>query len=405
MDKNIPSPTVPAFILGLGVTGLGALRGLSGAGIEVLGFDHNRWPSGRFSWRAKTSRCPNPEVEPGPLLERLLRFAPGDRRPVLIPTTDAFLLFMSRLRSDLGKAFIFSLPTEDIAEAIVDKRRQYPLAERYGLPCPYTLVAENHRALLHRTDQIAFPVFLKPAYSHLWRPVFRNKGLLVQDSVALKQALETVAARRMDVVIQNVVSGPATNHFEVCVYIDQQNRPIAVFTTRKLRQWPIDFGIGTLIESTHHRELEQLSVNFLKVIAFKGTAAIEFKRDVKSGQFFMLEINARLWSDHALARRCGLNFPLITYLDLVGARPQPTTEYPAGVRWLDGANDLWVSLELARRGWIGPTDWLTSLFGTRSFAFLDASDPLPFVWETVKLPYRYLAYLGRKLLQVRESKT
>ena len=85
MDKNIPSPTVPALILGLGVTGLGALRGLSGAGIEVLGFDHNRWPSGRFSWRAKTFRCPNPEVEPGPLLERLLRFAPGDRRPVLIP--------------------------------------------------------------------------------------------------------------------------------------------------------------------------------------------------------------------------------------------------------------------------------------------------------------------------------
>ena len=402
MDLNYPSPTVPAFILGLSVTGLAALRALRRAKIAVLGFDPKRTPPGRFSYRAKTVRCPIPETEPGPLLEHLLRFAPGDRRPVLIPISDAFLLFLSRFRSDLEKAFAFSLPNEDLVEAIVDKRRQYALAERYGVPCPHTLVAENHQALLRSADQIAFPAFLKPAYSHLWAPVFRNKGLLVQDPAVLKQVLETVAARGLDVVIQRIIPGPATNHYEVCVHMDRQSQPIAVFTTRKLRQWPIDFGGGTLIESTHHRELEQLSVDFLKAIAFKGTAAIEFKRDAETGQFFMLEVNARLWSDHALATRCGLNFPLLIYRDLVGPRPQLLTDYPMGVRWLDGARDLWASLTLARRGLIRPTDWLTSLSAIRSFAFFDASDPLPFLWEMVKLPHRFSTYLMRSLLRGRD---
>ena len=122
------SNKVPAFVLGLSVTGLATLRALHQAGIEVLGFDSEKGGPGRFSRYAKTFDAPAPETEADALLEELLRFAPDDCRPVLIPASDAHLLFMSRHRAALEKAFVFSLPGEAVTEAMVDKRLQYALA-------------------------------------------------------------------------------------------------------------------------------------------------------------------------------------------------------------------------------------------------------------------------------------
>jgi D-aspartate ligase len=398
MISKSSSNKVPAFVLGLSVTGLATLRALHQAGIEVLGFDSEKGGPGRFSRYAKTFDAPAPETEADALLEELLRFAPDDCRPVLIPASDAHLLFMSRHRAELEKAFVFSLPGEAVTEAMVDKRLQYVLAKQHGIACPQTIFAEDHQALLRQAQQIAFPVFLKPAQSHLWRPIFHNKRLRLEGLAELERALDKIAPHDLAVTLQRIIPGPATNHFEVCAHMDRRGEALAVFTTRKLRQWSVDFGIGTLLESSRHPELEGLSVAFLKAIGFKGTAAIEFKQDAKTGEFLMIEVNGRLWSDHSLAVHCGINYPLLAYLDLVGPPPQPITDYPKGVRWLDGASDLWASLTLMRQGLLGPMAWLASFSGTRSFAYFDAADPLPFLAETAKVPQRLLAYSMRYIL-------
>jgi len=321
MGLKEPENRAPAFVLGLGVTGLATLRALYKAGVEVSGFGSEKAEPGRFSRRAKTFPAPAPERDGAALRTYLLEAAPRRCRPVLIPTSDAHLLFMSRHRAALETAYLFILPVEEVVEAMVDKRRQVSLALRHGIACPRTLFADDPCALLAMAEDMAFPAFLKPAHSHLWRPVFHNKGLRLETRAELKPALEQADRHDLAVTLQEIVPGPATNHYEVCVCMGQDGEPLAVFTTRKLRQWPVDFGIGTLLESVRQPELERRAVNFLKAIGFKGTAAIEFKKNAENGVFLMIEVNGRLWSDHTLALACGLNYPLLAYLDLLGAPP------------------------------------------------------------------------------------
>jgi predicted ATP-grasp superfamily ATP-dependent carboligase len=377
------------------VTGLATLRALHRAGIEISGFGSKKAEPGRFSRRAKIFSAPSPERDDAALCTYLLASAPRRCRPVLIPTSDAHLLFMSRYRAALETAYRFILPAEEVVEAMVDKRLQVSLALRHGVACPRTLFTDDNCEFLAMAEDMAFPAFLKPAHSHLWWPVFRNKGLLMETWAELEPALQQASRHGLAVILQQIVPGPATNHYEVCVYIGQAGEPLAVFTTRKLRQLPLDFGVGSLIEAVRQPELEHCAVTFLKAIGFKGIAAIEFKKHAESGAFLMIEVNGRLWSDHALALACGLNYPLLSYLDLLGV-PQPVVApYPEGKRWLDGANDLWASITLARRGALGPIDWLKSLSRTSCFAFLDPGDPLPLFWEMAQVPSRLGGYARR----------
>jgi len=81
-----------------------------------------------------------------------------------------------------------------------------------------------------------------------------------------------------------------------------------------------------------------------------------------------------------------------------GDRPADAagTRYPEGLRWLDGANDLWASITLARQGALGPLAWLKSFSRTSCFAFFDPGDPLPFLWETAQIPPLLLGYARRR---------
>ena len=82
----------------------------------------------------------------------------------------------------------------------MDKRRQYPLAERYGMRCSKTLTGENHEALLGKRNEIAYPAIVKPAYSHQWWPIFQNKAIAVENPSELERTLEIVAPSGLAVV-------------------------------------------------------------------------------------------------------------------------------------------------------------------------------------------------------------
>jgi D-aspartate ligase len=52
---------------------------------------------------------------------------------ILFPTSDAFILFLSRNRDKLAEHFDFQLPSESIMELIMNKKSQYMKAEELGM--------------------------------------------------------------------------------------------------------------------------------------------------------------------------------------------------------------------------------------------------------------------------------
>ena len=149
MDRHIKSalnlkPLHCAFVLSLFDTGLGAIRSLGRAGIRVIGLDSNARMPGFESRYCAAKLCPDPVHQPDELVQFLLNEGRQLERPgVLFPASDAFVLFLSRCRDSLKAYFRFALPSPDMLEAIVNKHRQYELAQRVGTPYPQTFYPEN----------------------------------------------------------------------------------------------------------------------------------------------------------------------------------------------------------------------------------------------------------------------
>lgn len=392
--------TSTAFVLGLFDTGLGSIRSLGRAGIPVIGSDSDpRMPG--FKSRYCTARlCPDPIRQPDELVRFLLDEGQRlDEPGILFPTSDAFVLFLSRYRKDLATSFRFALPSEEVLEAIVNKRRQYELAEQVGTPYATTFYPETMEDVRRIKDEVDYPAFIKPYHGHLWRERFggTHKGFKVHAPEELIARFEEILPTDLQVMVQSIIPGPNTNHFKVSAYIGQSGEPLAVFTLRKIRQYPTEFGVGAVVESLRYPELAELGLKFLLGIGYRGIGSIEFKKDERDGGLKMIELNPRLWQQNIHATDCGMNFPLIQYLELTGQHPAPQTEFKERVRWLDAMADFQSFWAYFRRGELSPWTWVRSWIGARSFATFAWDDLGPFF----KANEYGLKYLGAPVYALR----
>jgi predicted ATP-grasp superfamily ATP-dependent carboligase len=389
-----------AFILGMGVNGLGVSRGLGEAGVRVTGVEVAGWAPEFYSRYCERLVCPSPDAEPERVLELLLAQGVRLERPaVLLPTNDAFVRWMSRYRAELQRWFLFALSPPSVVEALVDKWLQHQMAVQAGIPCPQTFHPDSGAEVARIKDLIDYPALLKPCLSHLWAPVFGTKGFRIDSPTDLERRLAEIAPSGLDVIVQAIVPGPNTNYDQVAAYFDDSNRPLALFTHRKIRQYPTDFGLGTLIESVRAPDTEELGARLLERLHYRGMAGIEFKRDARTGGLVLIEVNARLGLKNILGTRCGVNFPLLAYLDLTGQKPAPVTHYREGVRYLVLGKDFRAFLDYHRRGELGALEWVRSVMTARVFPYFAWRDPLPFVMAAGSNLWRRLLHGSKKARQ------
>jgi D-aspartate ligase len=386
-----------AFVLGMGVNGLGVTRSLGEAGIRVTAVDTTRWAPEAFSRYCEPLVCPSPVTEPERVLELLLAEAKRLARPaVLLPASDAFVIFLSRFRAELGRRFLFGLPPPSVSEALVDKWLQHQMAEQIGIPCPRTFHPRSVADLARIQREIDYPAFLKPRLSHLWAPVFRVKGFRIDGPADLERRLAEIAPSGLGVIVQSIVPGPNTNHYIFRAYLDDSKRALGLYVQRKIRQYPTDFGDATMVETLRSPDVVELGVALLQGLHYQGFGAMELKRDARTGELKLIEVNPRLGQNNILATRSGVNLPLLAYLDLTGQKPAPQTEYRVGIRYLVMGKDFRAFLTYYQRGELGPVDWARSVMTARVFPYLDWRDPLPFAMAVMGGLWRRLVYWPKK---------
>jgi predicted ATP-grasp superfamily ATP-dependent carboligase len=173
--------------------------------------------------------------------------------------------------------------------------------------------------------------------------------------------------------------GADSELFWSATYIDADGRPLALWTGRKLRQYPRRFGSSTLAESRWEPTIAQETVDILKAAGHRGLAFAEFKRDGRDGRFKLTEVTAgRTWFPHALVTRSGINLPLIMYRDMLGLDPEVQPAYVQGIKWIHEERDLKTVLRyFIPEGELTVWSWLQSYRGKRVYALAAWDDPKP----------------------------
>jgi D-aspartate ligase len=368
-----------AVVLGMFETGLAVGRSLGRNGIKVLGIDSAK-KVGFYSRYINALICPHPLESEQEFIAFLLRVAAREKmRPALFITSDDFLLPVSRNRKELEQHYLMNLPSPQIIECIADKYRQYTLALNAGISVPETFFVENIDQVLEIADRIPFPAFIKGAEVTLWRKKMgvTSKGFVVNTREELISTFEMVFRRGANGLVQELIPGPDTNHYKSSCYLSRKGEILLAFGLQKIRQQPVGFGFGCLVQSVDYPEMLSLGKDFFSRIGYRGVGSAEFKLDMRDNKLKLIELNPRYWQQNALAEKCGMNFPLMDYMELTDCEPKAILNYRAGIKWVNIYSDIESFREYRQRGGLSFRQWLESLKGEKLLSDLAGDDILP----------------------------
>ena len=326
----------PALVLGSGVNGLGVARSLTRAGVPAWLLDSDDRRPEMYTRAAKPLKIGALHGEP--LVEGLLRLSAArfsGQRPVLLLTQEESVKTISQRRERLAERYRFSLPTQNIVDALQHKNGFQRLAEQFDAPIP-SLVHIQSPANLPALETLRYPVVVKPGerhaeYSRQFKKAYRVES--AEEAVDLVRRILLVMA---DVVVQEWTEGPDSNIHFCLQYLDAHGQVIASFTGRKIRSWPPQVG-GTascMPAPDAHEELSELTARFFQNVGVIGMAGMEYKRDARSGEFRMVEPTiGRTDYQAEVATLNGVNLPYVAYCAELGIAPPASMQTARSLAW------------------------------------------------------------------------
>lgn len=396
-----------AVVFGLFETGLGVIRSLAKAGIEVIGIDHKK-DSGYYSRLAKSYISPHPVKEQEACMQWIAdHFSQYEAKIPVFFTSDDFLSLFSEQRDKLESYFVFNLPPHTLLTQIEDKYKQYLLARKAAIALPLTVpvVSEKDLDKLNATN-FRYPLFIKGLDVLSWRAKVSGsiKGYRIDTVEELTDKATRLVSMGVPVIVQEIIEGPDTNHYKYCCYIDKSGKIAAEFTLRKIRQNPIHFGVGAVVESIRNEALLEVGRKLFRGIGYCGVGSAEFKLDQRDNRLKLIEINPRYWQQNYLATYCGINFPLINYNDLTDRPAIKPDIVKSGVKWVNPYMDFDSFLGYRKEKRLTFKAWRKSLKGKKVYANLFWDDPMPVLYELnfgIRL-FKIPIYLVKRLFKTRK---
>jgi D-aspartate ligase len=381
-------------IIGDHVQSLGIIRSLGREKIPVYLLNDKSLCIGRFSKFLKNFFiCPSFEDTPN-LVQYLVRLANQENIKdwILWPTNDASVYAVSTQKTYLEKYYKIATPSWDVVQYALNKKLTYSIAEKCNIPCPKTVYPENLDGIIAISQSITYPVILKPAVMHHYYKKARKKAIIVRNSQELVENYQNMISiiDPSEIMVQEIIPGRPGFLYSFCSLF-KEGKVQAKCSAQRHRQKPMDCGKGTTFaESVFIPELEKYGLVLLNAIGYYGLSEVEFKKDPRDGQYKLLEINARTWLWHSLAIRCGVNFPYLQYRDIMQGHVEPVLSFRENVKWVHFYTDFTISLNEILHRKMTVRDYLHSLQGEKEPGVFSKDDMMPFIMETVLLPYLYL---------------
>ena len=180
-------------------------------------------------------------------------------------------------------------------------------------------------------------------------------------------------------IVQEFIQGDDSDHFSYVSYMDRDGRELAGLCVRKLRVHPSHGGAASCATVSSDPAMEAAGRTILRQLGYRSIASVCFKRDPRTGQARIYEINGRLPLCHQVFQLAGIDLPWLMYRDAQGLECEPCgPPRPCG-HWMAFNYDVAAARAYRRAGELTFTQWLRSLLKVRMIVELDPRDPGPFI--------------------------
>lgn len=309
--------------------GLSVIRCLGVEGVHVVACDYDFENSygARSKYISEFLKVYNLNKDDRKTFIELLEYGKNQtEKPVLLPTHDKYVEFIDKYYDELEKYYLIS-QVKELNSKLLDKWTLYDIAKENGVKIPSTISANDENLLKRIQDEVGFPCIIKPVDTVKFTKIFRNKVFICNNIEEMENGIKKAKDNDIEIFVQEIVPG-----FDDCMltydyYIDRNGRTTHYMTAQKQRQWPINFGASVFTIQKYNQKLVDISKPFLEKIGYRGFGEIEFKKHEKTGEIYLIEINARATNFNNLIYKLGINMPYIAYLDLTGNLKESDCKY------------------------------------------------------------------------------
>jgi predicted ATP-grasp superfamily ATP-dependent carboligase len=346
---------------------LAIIRALGKRGIKVTIGEAFNCPSFYSKYSSEKILYPPPDKQPDLFVKHVLKLVKSKEYDAIITVRDDATLLLAKNRDTFNQYVNTAVANYETVCIGRDKSKTIKVALSSNVPCPKTYFPEKLDDLAQLKDNLAYPLVIKPNKSS------GSRGIKVVNSFEeLLNEYQKVYSIYGPSLVQEFI--PYGGAYGVSMLFNR-GEPRAIFTHKRLRQYPASGGPSTLRESVHYPEIEEYATGLLKNLNWHGVAMVEFRVDARTNEPKLMEINPRFWGSLQLAVHSGVDFPYMLYEIATQGDVEPVFNYKVGtkVRWLLPGDILW---------FLSTPNKLKSLpeflkFKGMGYDILSLDDPLP----------------------------
>ncbi|MEJ6008248.1 carboxylate--amine ligase [Paucibacter sp. AS339] len=333
-----------AVVVGSGLNALGVVRSLASEGVRVAVVSATATgPALRSRFTAKQVTQVNYSKLPC-ALRQLAEEIGG--KPFLLLTEEEAVRVCSEARNALAKDFRFRFGPHDVMMSLTHKEGVQALNEQCGMPIPKAIRLRSS-ADFHALGGLRYPCALKPGLKHAGYGEKFKKAYVVHSPNEAIRLFEEIAPTLPDLVVQEWIQGGDDSIYFCLQYIGVDGQAVASFTGRKLRAWPPQIGGTASCTAATDAEhiLGPLTTSFFRAVAFQGMGSIEYKRDERDGQFYVVEPTVgRTDFQEEVATLNGCNLPYAAFAYECGIALPDGRQVPKTI-WREPTTDRWSAQE------------------------------------------------------------
>ena len=203
----------------------------------------------------------------------------------------------------LTKVFVADIDSIEIA---LNKDKTFEHAKEASVLVPKTYGFDSLQDVEKNKSTIEYPIIVKSSDESL----FKFETIYVNNYLELIDALNDCNAKYPQIlnkkfpIIQEKVIGKGFGFFALY----KEGKCVSYFMHERLREYPYTGGASTCARSVYDKNLLKTGIKLLDSLNWHGLAMVEYKKDEKSEEFKLIEINPKIWGSFELSIKCGADF-------------------------------------------------------------------------------------------------
>ena len=292
---------------------LATVRSLGRKGIEVHAAPFSmRSPALSSKYIHKVHLLPYYLNGGGEWLVAMQKLMQAEQFDIVIPCEERSLLPLYKHQHEFPSACVLAIPSQRAMEAFFDKLNTRNLATQLGVP-----VAKGKPLLSNDTAdtllaELTLPIIAKQRKSYSWPELYeRTTVKVIEDRSQLESCLRNTKKGNDPIFFEEMFTGCGLGVSVLC----KQGVVLQAFEHHRAHE---------LGGSSYYRKSAPLNPARLAAVSrmtaaveFTGLAMFEFKLNEYTGEWILLEVNARPWGSMPLPVALGIEFPYLLYQMLV----------------------------------------------------------------------------------------